>query len=210
MDHEVAANSHAVERYLLGEMPLPERDAFEEHYFTCAECAEEIRSASEMMRDMKSALRDFHSKPQASSRRWFDWLRQPVLVPTFAAVALAFVVGYQNTAVLPNLRAPRAMNSALILDGRTRGDAPVLKAGDPLRFLTALDGVAAAPLFVEIVGPTGSAVRSGDVEAPAAGRPLDVYFPGSLSAGRYQLVVREGKEGKELARSAFESVNEKE
>jgi anti-sigma factor RsiW len=207
MNHEVAANTHAVERYLLGEMPVPERDAFEEHYFTCAECAGEIRAASELMRDMKSALRDFRSQPQASSRSWLSWLRPPVMVPTFAAVALAFVVGYQNLAVLPNLEAPRAMNSALILDGRTRGDAPALRAGDPVRFLTALDGAAAARLFVEIVGSAGSAVRSGDIAAPVAGRPLDVYFPGSLAAGRYQFVVREGKDGKELARSAFEVVN---
>ena len=44
-------------------------------------------------------------------------------------------------------------------------------------------------------------MRSGDVEAPAAGRPLDVYFPGSLSAGRYQLVVREGKDEKKEIRA---------
>ena len=207
MNHEVAANTQAVERYLLGEMPVPERNAFEEHYFTCAECAEEIRSASEMMREMKAALRDFRPQPQASSPGWLSWLRRPMLIPTFAAVALAFVVGYQNVAVLPDLEAPRSMNSALILDGRTRGDAPALKAGDPVRFLTALDGAAAARLFVEIVGSAGSAVRSGDVDAPATGRPLDVYFPGSLDVGRYQLVVREGKDGKELTRSVFEVVN---
>jgi hypothetical protein len=208
MNHEVAANTHAVERYLLGEMPVPERDAFEEHYFTCAECAGEIRSASEMMRDMKSALRDFRSEPKVSSEGWLSWLRRPVLVPTFAAVALAFVVGYQNVAVIPGLEAPRSMNIALILDGRTRGDAPALKAGDPVRFLTALEGASAATkVFVEIVGSAGSAVRNGDIDAPAAGRPLDVYFPGSLAAGRYQLVVREGKDGKELSRSVFEVVN---
>jgi anti-sigma factor RsiW len=209
MNHEVAANSHAVERYLLGEMPVPERDAFEEHYFTCAECAGEIRSASELMRDMKAALRDFRSQPEASSTAgWLSWLRRPMLVPTFAAVTLAFVVGYQNVAVLPDLAAPRSMNSPLILDGRTRGDAPALKAGDPVRLMTALDGATAATkVFVEIVGAAGSAVRSGDIAAPSAGRPLDVYFPGSLAAGRYQLVVREGKEGKELARSVFEVVN---
>jgi anti-sigma factor RsiW len=207
MNHEVAANTHAVERYLLGEMPVPERDAFEEHYFACAECAGEIRSASELMRDMKAALRDFRSHPQAPSPGWLSWLRRPMLIPTFAAVALAFVVGYQNVAVLPDLKAPRSMNSALILDGRTRGDAPALRTGDPVRFLTALDSAAAARLFVEIVGSAGSAVRSGDIAAPAAGRPLDVYFPGSLAAGRYQLVVRDGEGGKELARSAFEVVN---
>ena len=205
MDHEVAAKSHAVERYLLGEMPVPERDAFEEHYFSCAECASEIRSASELMRDMKAALAEYQSRPQVSPPSRFSWFRMPTMVPTFAAVALAVVVGYQNMAVLPDLEAPRSISSFVTLDGRTRAtDLPTLKAGDPLRFLTAVDGAASASLFVELLSSTGSNVRAGEVAAPATGRPLDVFFPGSLAAGRYDLVVRESKGGKELTRSTFE------
>ena len=204
MDHEVAANTHAVERYLLGEMPAEERDAFEEHYFTCAECAEEIRSASQSMRDMKAALAESQSRSQRSSPGRLSWFRMPVLIPSFAAVALAVLVGYQNLAVLPDLEAPRSISSALILDGRTRSDVPAMKAGDALRFLTAVEGATSPRLYVELFSPAGASVRSGEVAAPAAGRPLDVYFPGSLNAGRYDLVVRDGKNGRELTRSSFE------
>lgn len=207
MDHEVAAKTHAIERYLLGEMPGSERDAFEEHYFACAECAAEIRSASELTREMKAALRDLQSRRKASPPGWLSWFRAPVLVPTFVALSLAIVVGYQNLAVLPDLEAPRSMASALILDGRTRGDAPQLKIGAPLRFTTAVDGAASARLRVEILGSSGSAVRKGEVAAPGSGSALDVYFPGRLSAGRYELVVRDGEGGKELAMSAFEVIN---
>jgi len=204
MDHEVAAKTQAVERYLLGEMPASERDTFEEHYFSCAECAEEVRSGSELRRELKAALRELPSRPQVSSPGWFSWFRMPVLVPTFAALAMAVVVGYQNLAVLPDLEAPRSMASAVILDGRTRGDVPAIASGQPLRFLTAVEGSVPARLFVELAYRGGSAVRRGEIAAPVAGRPLDVYFPGSLSAGRYQLVVRAGKGGQELARSDFE------
>src|SRR5512146_603736 len=113
MDHEVAAKTHAIERYLLGEMPTSERDAFEEHYFMCAECAEEIRAASTLMRDMKEELREFRAAPKSSSPGWLSWLRPPVLVPTFAALLLAVTVGYQNTVVLPDLKAPRSMGAAV-------------------------------------------------------------------------------------------------
>lgn len=205
MDHEVAASTHAIERYLLGEMPATERDAFEEHYFSCAECATEIRSASELMREMKAALAEHESRPKVSPPSRISWFRIPVLVPTFAAVTLAVVVGYQNLAVLPDLEAPRSMSSAaLILDGRTRSDVPAIQAGDPLRFLTAVDGAASGRLFVEVLNSAGSPVRGGDVAAPPAGRPLDVLFPGSLRAGRYDLVVRDGKGGREVTRSTFE------
>src|SRR5262245_30364617 len=111
MDHEVAAKTHAVERYLLGDMPATERDAFEEHYFTCVECAEGVRSGSELTHDLKALLQEHPSRPQVSPPSWSSWLRAPVLVPSFAALALAFVVGYQNLAVLPDLEAPRSMSS---------------------------------------------------------------------------------------------------
>ncbi len=206
MDHEVAAQTHAVERYLLGEMPSSERDAFEEHYFSCAACADDVRAASAMMRDMKAALRERGAVPKTSSPGWLSWLRPPVLVPTFAAVALLAVVGYQNAVVLPDLKAPRSMNSGLILDGTTRGDAPTLRAGDPLRFLISVEGAPSGRLYVELDSASGSRARGGEVAAPAANRPLDVFFPGELAAGRYNLVVRESAGGKELTRSAFEVV----
>jgi hypothetical protein len=207
MDHEVATQTHAVERYLLGEMPASERDAFEEHYFSCAECGDEIRSASGFVHDMKAALRELPSpSPKASSPGWFSWLKPPVLVPTFAAFALLAVVGYQNLAVLPDLEAPRSMGSATILDGRTRGDAPSLRLGEPLRFTTAVEPAAASRLYVEVTDASGSAVRRGEVAAPGSDRSLDVYFPGKLAEGRYQLVIRENKGGRELAHSAFDVI----
>lgn len=207
MDHEVAAKTHTIERYLLGEMPASERDAFEEHYFDCTECAEEVRTASALMRDMKSALRERAATPARSSPGWFSWLRMPVLVPTFAAALLAVVVGYQNMVVLPDLEAPQSMTSAVILDGATRGDVPTVRAGDPLQFAIALEAPAAGKLYVELDRASGSRVRAGEVAAPAPGKALDVYFPGALAAGKYQLVARDAPGGRELARSAFEVVH---
>ncbi len=46
MEHKTAIKTLAAERYLLGEMPDEERDEFEAHYFTCTECAEEVRHAA--------------------------------------------------------------------------------------------------------------------------------------------------------------------
>ena len=205
MDHEVARTSHAVERYLLGEMPSSERDDFEEHYFECTECAGEIRSASATMRDMKQALRDLESRRRVSSPGWLSWLRPQVMVPTFAALALAVVVGYQNTVVMPDLKAPRSMGTAVILDGQTRG-AATLHGHDPLRFLTAVEGDTGGQVYVEVTSAPGTVVRKGEVAAPAPNRPLDVYFPGALSAGHYHLVVRATPGGRELSRSSFEIV----
>ncbi|WP_353067587.1 zf-HC2 domain-containing protein [Tunturiibacter psychrotolerans] len=43
VNHFEAAQSRGVKKCLLGEMPPPERDAFEEHFIDCPECAAALR-----------------------------------------------------------------------------------------------------------------------------------------------------------------------
>jgi len=183
-------------------MPTSEREEFEEHYFTCIECADDVRIASALVQDVKSELRARRTAPKTSSTGWLSWLRPPVLVPTFAALTLAVVVGYQNTVVMPDLKAPRSMASAMILDGTTRGEVPTVHVGEPLHFKTAVEGASAGRLYVELDTASGSRVRSGEVTAPLNG-VLDVYFPGAVPAGPYDVVVRDSPGGLELARSRF-------
>src|SRR5690349_10073309 len=182
MDHQVASNTHAVERYLLGEMPSEERDAFEEHYFTCAQCAEDLQAASRLVRDMKGALGEIEPARKRSSPGWLSWLQPQVLIPARTALVLAVFVGYQNAVVLPDLKAPRSMASTLILDGRTRGGLPTLSREAPLHFETMVEGATADRVFVELTSQSGARVRGGEVAAPAPNRPLDVYFLGALAA----------------------------
>ena len=43
MDHNDAIGCQAATRYVAGELSTEARDAFEAHFFDCAECAEEVR-----------------------------------------------------------------------------------------------------------------------------------------------------------------------
>jgi hypothetical protein len=45
MNHDEAIQDGATERYVLDDMTNEERDAFEEHYFDCAVCAEDVKAA---------------------------------------------------------------------------------------------------------------------------------------------------------------------
>jgi hypothetical protein len=204
MDHEVANKTQAVERYLLGEMPLEERNAFEEHFFVCRECAESVRSGSALTRDFGRVLGEGVPARKAARSSWLHW---PVLVPACAAMVFAVVVGYQNLVVVPALKAPRAFGAAVILDGQTRSGLPRLVAGEPLLFRMALDGLTTAGrLRAEIDGASGQPIQAGSIPAPQARQPLDVYFPGTLGPGRYAVVVREDPGGREIARSSFDIV----
>src|SRR5689334_11011674 len=54
MDHLEAVAAGMVERYVLGELDSPERDAFEEHFFSCEVCAVELRQAFEVRDAVRS------------------------------------------------------------------------------------------------------------------------------------------------------------
>ena len=57
MSHDNAVATMAAERYLLDELTEAERDVFEEHYFTCPECAEDVRAGEAMRREMQDVFR---------------------------------------------------------------------------------------------------------------------------------------------------------
>ena len=209
MDHESAGQTLATERYFLGEMTPEERDDFEGHFFSCAECANDVYTTFVFLENVKVVL----SKPVRSpTRDWLAWLRPLTAVPAFAALALAAMVGYQNSVTIPALRAPQSMASAVILDGETRSLNPQIHVGEPLRFQMALDDSGAGDrVTVELADASSKVLRRGSIETPGRNQPLDVYFPGRLNPGRYLLVVRAdhaGGSGPELARRRLEIVPE--
>lgn len=68
MDHDEAIQRGAVEKYLLNEMPLPERDEFEEHYFDCPACAEDLRATAAFLDAAKREFKQgFAAAPETKS-----------------------------------------------------------------------------------------------------------------------------------------------
>jgi hypothetical protein len=219
MDHNLASETYAAERYLLGEMPAEERDEFEEHFFSCRVCGEDVQIATVFIDNAKAlyrerALQTSPAHKQAMlwrdwlKRDWTGWLRLPVTVPTFAALALTAVVCYQNAVVIPHLRAPVSVDQPLVFDGETRSSLPRQSEGMPLYFKMLLPGpTASARVALQVIADDGRTVIGDFADSPGLNRELDVYFPGTLKAGRYTLIVRTdqgGKPGLELGRGQFE------
>jgi anti-sigma factor RsiW len=203
MDHETATRTRAIERYLLGEMPPDERELFEEHFFSCPACAEEVRNGALLVENTRTLLRRDPPERSPSDSPWKEWLRLPVLVPVFSALFLGAIASYQNSVTIPELRAPRALGPAVILDPNTRDGLPEIPAGAPLRFELAVDAQAGEKVLVELRDSSNRLVRKGVVAASGPSVPLDVYFPGSLDPGRYDAVVLRYPAGAQLARSSF-------
>ena len=106
MDHDYAVKSEACEKYLLGELSPELRDAYEDHYFSCAECAVQLRSAVETFGASRQIFAEQRAVAEPAAAPlpagWFDWLRP--LLRRSSARCFAVVVGYQNSVTIPLLK----------------------------------------------------------------------------------------------------------
>lgn len=99
MDHKTVESNCLVEKYMSDDMSDQERSDFEEHMFGCPICSEQVRQDFTLIETLKSLTPE--QVPAAAPNRtrlagWRDWFRPSSLIPSFAALALACVVGYQN------------------------------------------------------------------------------------------------------------------
>ncbi len=56
MEHTQAIQLKAAERYVLGELPRDLREQYEEHFFSCVECAEEVNLAAAFVENSRAAM----------------------------------------------------------------------------------------------------------------------------------------------------------
>lgn len=101
MEHTESVKSMAVERYLSGEMPDEERNAFEEHFFACVKCGDDVHAGTAIVAGVRT--RDWGK----DSQRWplpqpqpRPWLARMSIA---AAAAFAILSGYQGWRVIPQL-----------------------------------------------------------------------------------------------------------
>jgi len=233
MEHERVVQSLAVESYLLGEMTPGEREAFEEHYFECGICAEDVRSASQFLEDMKGVLgtgrqplaipmpsreaQEQRSRGSSYGWNWLAWLQ-----PQYGAALVALIgiiAAVETFSTIPSLKqqvgelsVPRPVHST-VLKPQTRGASSVLtvKAGESA--LLTLDGLelpsATASRLQFVVKSNGDRdVLSFSGEYPGADEPVIISFPKlDLPAGSYVLHVEmtsAAGTARELGRYPFE------
>ena len=73
MDCALVENENLVERYLLGELSGEERVAFEEHFFECENCFEELENLRAIQTELARSAEEIHAEiPESKPRRmWF-------------------------------------------------------------------------------------------------------------------------------------------
>lgn len=115
MTHQEAAQSGAVERYLLEEMTPDEGLRFEEHYFTCPICAEEIAMGQDFIEGVRELYPQNDSNraktmsPEPKAPWWKRIFTTPILIP---AMLILLVVDVRNILSIGALKSQIAALSA--------------------------------------------------------------------------------------------------
>jgi hypothetical protein len=223
MNHDDAVRLSLVDKYLLDELPLELRDEFEEHYFDCRECAEDLSATSAFLDAAKNELRAVplpEPAAGAAKKSWFAWLWAPAfVVPALAACLL--VIAYQNLVLFPRfrnalaeLRAPEILPAVSLVGENSRGgSAPSIAVEGAHAFLVLID-IPTQDRFSSyaclLYSPLGSLAWRVKVSAEEAKDTVSIRVPIERAvSGIYTLVVQGNsgaalpENGAELARYRF-------
>jgi tetratricopeptide (TPR) repeat protein len=96
MDCARVAREEIIESYLVDRLSEEDRDAFEEHYFECARCFDELQTLQALQRELPRTGAEFEAK---STRPLFGWTSAAALA---AAVVLAVGVVLWMRPTLPS------------------------------------------------------------------------------------------------------------
>ena len=204
MDHQQAISTQAVERYLLDEMTGPQREEFEDHFFTCAECADAVRTGAELSANARALLKD-EARPPVPGRT----IKIPVRPGTrqiwfqrgIGALAATLLLGtaavYQNAPFTkPPFQAQlqASVEHWKIAPDRRGGLSVETRKREPGKLLLLdleLPVLQPMPAYrVEIRNESGGIVLT-EENAPTRDGAVSVPLPSNLGSGTYKVVVGE-------------------
>ncbi len=210
MDHTEAVRLQAAEKYLLGELPKAQREEYEEHYFDCPACAEELKMTVTFLESAKQIARQDASEAIAEkglvpvpAGGWFRWLRPAFAVPVFAL--LLAIIGYQSRIVIPSLKHATSHAataevvksfSLMSVGSRGEGSSLVVSVGPHEDFGLDVDmpGNSTNGYECEIRDASGKVRFSLPISSEEAKRTVHIHVPGgSLQPGKYSLVILPGR-----------------
>jgi hypothetical protein len=207
MNHDEAIRLKATEKYLLGELSAELRDQYEDHYFGCAECSQDVRTGAVFIDNARDVLGSgsvaeagAKHHPAPSGGWWTALLRPAFAVPALALLLLA--AGYQNAVTIPHLRTALSQSevaqtllSFSLISENSRGGAPLaisVPAGKPFSFFVDIPPKGSyASYACEFQTESGAPELSLNISADEAKRTVQLLIPaGRLASGKHVLVVR--------------------
>ncbi|MGI8988431.1 MAG: hypothetical protein ACR2I2_02465 [Bryobacteraceae bacterium] len=224
MNHTEATELQAVERYLLDELDSSQKEGFEEHFFTCAECAEDVKAGAALTDNLRAVARDEARRPFEGLERtveresWLERIKQmfdgAALIPSMAALAFCAVTVVETASVvglrseIARYREPRTI-PAFALRAAARGEEGTIEVPKNARSFTVYFDMTWKPqpdgYLCDVLDE--SKTRRAEVKVPGDERSdtINLLLDSSRFApGRYTVVVRgAASPSEELGRYEF-------
>ncbi len=211
MNHEEAIRMMGTEQYLLNELSPELREQFEEHFFDCGICAQDVRAGALFIEQSKAVFAENAVAPRrevptvATKPGWWAWLRPAIAVPVMAL--LLAVIAYQNW---PSHKNPEVLQAVFVSIG-SRGAAPPISTTKGQGFLlrvTVPPDQSYSSYAADIYAPDGKLSWSLKLPVSAGQDSYFIQVPsGSYNDGVYALAIRgmapDGSSA-ELGRGSFE------
>jgi len=218
MNHAEAERQMLSERYLLNELTPEVREEFEEHFFSCQQCAQDLEVAAAFV-DHSKAVLSSPAKPEAlqpvpkvSPKSWTR------LRPAFALplLGLLILISYQSFVVFPSLRhaaqlakSPHLLPALSLINVGARGEnqaSLLARKGEPFLLFVDISGDNHFPTYVaSLQDEAGRGVWSLTIPEAATKDTISIQVPGRDAPGTYTLVVRgqNGAQATEVGRYPF-------
>ena len=118
MEHEEAVQNLVAERYLLGELTENDRDAYEEHMFSCPVCFEQIKAGTEFVGGLRRMGAEKPVAEQAPAMPgFFAALRQPLTALAFAVLTIVSGISLHQYRVISDFKQTQVMPAFFLSDG---------------------------------------------------------------------------------------------
>ena len=193
MDHQAAVSGKISERYLLDELAPQEREEFEEHYFSCVECADDVTLGASFVANAKDVLRsgavEADSRAPSAVSRWLSWLWTPA--PAYGFALLLGMVALQQQSAVQRTLTPQLISSSA-LRPPTRGDAQIISLRpDQQVFQLTADVPRGTALSCTVRNASDVTVFKADAPAETNNGTLNFLLPAELFPdGSYKLMIR--------------------
>lgn len=204
-EHLAAKKSMAAERYVLDEMEPAERDAFEEHFFDCLECANDVRDESKLGAGVRTGA--YVVTPAMPYTRW------AVAAGLVLAAGLAYQLippkaSRQHPGPAPPIAATSTTLTEQVIDLElTRAGETVhqIRGDQPVALFFTIPPDHPKPAYVcELHDAAGATIGTPQPVASEQVRdPIRMPLaPGALRSGRYNVVIR-GSDQERVAEYPF-------
>jgi anti-sigma factor RsiW len=189
MTHEEIRSREIPEAYVRGRLSESERAAFEDHYFGCDECFEQVEALQKFIDGVREAADRgaLGPAPEAAGGTWF---RTAFFVACAASLALAVLAGWSTLFLRPRLEA-EAARSRLEADAGQKRLAQLEDTLASLKRSLAL----AQPNLPLVMLQASRAAGDEPVAVPASAGQLAFWVepPPSPPAASYRLEISDNR-----------------